>query len=131
MFHKLRPGLKICWFAVTQTGLQEIQHVLKIFFNISYLCSYPGSFPSRVKFLFFLPLYFLVVCVVLNLLTHYPSRRFYRTVLHQVIQINQWKASAAAVKSKNDEENFEIRIELEETSEIHLLNKESKRTKKK
>ena len=73
----------------------------------------------------------LVVCVVLTLLTHFPSRRFHQTTLHHVIQINQWKASAAAVKSKNDEENFEIRIELEETSEIHLLNKESKRTKKK
>ena len=33
-FHVLRPDLKICWFAVTQPGLQETSRsILKIFFS--------------------------------------------------------------------------------------------------
>ena len=35
-------------------------------------------------------------------------RRFHQTALHKVIQINQWKASAAAIKNTKDKENFEI-----------------------
>ena len=86
---------------------------------------------SKVNFLFILLHHFLVVCVALTFLSQCPLCRFHQTALHQVIKKNQWKASATAIRNTNDKEHFEIRTELLETLEIHLLHKESKRAKKK
>ena len=107
IFHVLRPDLKICWFAVTQPGLQETSRSILKFFLVTNILSqlclpWTWTLESKVNFLFFLLHHFLVVCVVLTILTHFPMRRLHQTALYQAIQINQWKASAAAIINKND-----------------------------
>ena len=94
-FHEFRPDLKICWFAVTQPGLQETCRSKNFlipnpenFFLVTNILSILAmltltwTLESKVNFLFILLHHFLVVCVALTFLTHCPLCRFHQTARH-------------------------------------------------
>ena len=108
-FYELKSYLKICWFVVTQPGLQEICRSKKFFdacswkkiFGHKYIILAMLTLEDKVNLLFFLPHHFLVVRIVLVFLTHCPLCRFHYTVLQLAIQIKGWKVSAAASRFSN------------------------------
>ena len=92
----------------------------KIFFGHQYIILAMLTLESKVNFLFFLLLHFLVVCVALTF--SYPLS-FAQVSLDCATlgcQINWWRASAAAIRNMNGEKNYQVWIELEETSKIHF-----------
>ena len=83
--YKIRPDLKICWFAVTRPGLQEAcgsKNFLmlipeKLFFSHKCMILAMLTLERKVNFLFVLLDHFLAVCVGLTFLTHCPLHRFH------------------------------------------------------
>ena len=62
---------------------------------------------SKINFLFFLLLHFLIGRIVLSFLTHCPPQvSLDCTSLDR--QINRWKASTAAIRNANDLQNFQM-----------------------
>ena len=108
VFKQTRPGLKICWFAVTRPGLQETCGPIFFFFFFFFLfwkkifffffdahswkkmfsdkhiilAMIKLNFLFKVNFLLFLLHHFLSVRIVFTFLTHCPLRRFHKTALH-------------------------------------------------
>ena len=116
------PDLKVYRFAVNRLGPQEMcvsknffdNHSWKFFFiGHKYIILVMLTLESKVTFLFFLLHHFLVDCVVLSFLSYLMSS--VQVLLNCATlgcQINGWKASAAAIRNTNDEENFQKWIEL-------------------
>ena len=89
--NEIRPGLKICWYSVTQPGLQKfvlMRYPEKNLFSDKHIILAMLTLESKENFLFFLLLHFLSGCVALTFLTHCSLCRFHQNALHQVIQIN-------------------------------------------
>ena len=105
----LRPDLKICWFAITRPGLQETYRSInflmlipeKKFFHQKYLILAMFTLESKVNFSFFLLHHF-------QLFVLFSSEQVSLDYTTVGSQINQWKASTAAVRNTNDEENLQM-----------------------
>ena len=81
----------------------------KNFFCHKYISLAMLTLQSKINFLFFLLLHFLIGRIVLSFLTHCPPQvSLDCTSLDR--QINRWKASTAAIRNANDLQNFQMWI---------------------
>ena len=97
----MRPDLKICWFAVTLPGLQET-----CWSQIYYPCyAYPGV---QSKLLVLSSASFFSCSCYFDLFYPLSSAQVPLDCATECRQINQWKASAAAISNTKNLEDFQM-----------------------
>ena len=115
-----KAKLKKCWVAITQLGLQETcgskiffdAHLWFFFFLV--LIYYPSyAYPgNRSKLLTLFPASFFSCLCCFDFSYSLSSEQISQDCTKLAHQINRWKPSTAATENTNDEENFQIWIEL-------------------
>ena len=112
-----RPDLKICWFTITWPGLQETCQSKKILMLIpekkfSATIYYPSYtyLENKVNFLSFASFFSCLCCFYFFYTLSSTQASLHCATLGR--QINRWNSSAAAIRDTNDEESFQIWIEL-------------------